>query len=271
MKISVLALFRDSEKIIYRTLGLLDNLERSTDAQFSFFFYENDSVDNTAKILEDWLSTKEGKLISEKLNYPKFGSVSSEERFSLMSYYRNKLAESVKPLDSDFTLILDSDVIIYNDLINDYMKYMTHNSVMLTSNTVVKSIDCKMGGSGPVYYDSLALTDIHGYSGMTWSSCPFYHASDRQKWEIGSPVLVKHAFGGAALIRSSILNIIDWSSTGYCEHWAFCDQAGLFGDIFVVPTIMCEVEASIDDIPQTHINSVIENQKRNYDFINFKH
>ena len=41
----------------------------------SVLFFENDSTDNTVGVVEDWCNKNEyGKLYSEKLNFPKFGS-----------------------------------------------------------------------------------------------------------------------------------------------------------------------------------------------------
>lgn len=272
MKISVLSLFRDSEKTIDRTLSQLSSLEKNTDANFSFYFYENDSIDNTLQILLNWAASRNARVVSEKLNYPRFGSVSSTQRFELMSYYRNKLFDTVRPIESDYTLLLDSDVIIYDNLINDYMKYFTNNVVMCTPNTVVNTIECKMGLSGPVYYDSLALIDSYGYPGMTWSSCPFYKKEDRDNWISGKPIKVKSAFAGAALIKTKILNEVNWTLYDpVCEHWAFCGKINRYGDIISIPSIVCNVESCIDDIPQSHIDAVISSQRRNYDFINSKH
>jgi Fe2+ or Zn2+ uptake regulation protein len=54
-KVSVFCLWRDSEKTIYKTLKQLENLESIEGFEFSYFFYENDSKDNTVKIIEEWL------------------------------------------------------------------------------------------------------------------------------------------------------------------------------------------------------------------------
>ena len=45
-KISVYALWRDSESHIHRTLNQLEDLEK-LGFDFEYFFYENDSKDNT--------------------------------------------------------------------------------------------------------------------------------------------------------------------------------------------------------------------------------
>lgn len=266
MKISVLSLFRDSEKTLKGTLDRLDAVAAATDAEFSFFFYENDSVDNTKEILEDW---GKATVISETLNAPRFTSVSTDDRFRLMGYYRNQLLKC--NIESDYSLLLDSDVIFDKDLVNQYLNICRDEVPMWTPNTVVETIPCKMGGEGPVYYDSLALRDMDGNSGMTWASNPFYRSIDRSLWDRGYPVQVKSAFGGAAFIRTEVLKKVNWSIGPFCEHWGFCAQVNEFGPIFVVPSIKCNVVCSIDNIPQEHIDSVIEHQRNKYDFLNPKH
>ena len=58
-KISVFSLWRDSESYIYRSLKQLESIEeQNQDIEFSYFFYENDSTDNTASILSSWISTR---------------------------------------------------------------------------------------------------------------------------------------------------------------------------------------------------------------------
>ena len=42
-RISVFSLFRDSEDYIDKTLSSLDLMEDITNAEFEYFFYENDS------------------------------------------------------------------------------------------------------------------------------------------------------------------------------------------------------------------------------------
>ena len=127
MKITIISIFRDSELTIHNCLKQLDELEKNTKASFEYFFYENDSKDKTKEILNKWMNNKEGKLICENINTPRFGSVVKKERFSLLAQYRNRLLKEGKPFDSDYALILDSDVLFPNNIIEQYLKYMRLN------------------------------------------------------------------------------------------------------------------------------------------------
>ena len=62
--IAVYSLWRDSEPHIHRTLSQLEDLE-ALDYDFEYYFYENDSKDNTASILIDWTVNREGTLLME--------------------------------------------------------------------------------------------------------------------------------------------------------------------------------------------------------------
>lgn len=264
MKISIMSLFRDSEKYISRFFDNLETIMFNTNAEFEFFFYENDSKDNTRNIIKNWMNNKEGIFIYEDINTPKFSSVSSIDRFKLMTYYRNKLLFECKPILSDYTLILDSDVILDIDIINKYMDYMDNDVAMLTSNTI-QNINCKMTNNGkPSYYDSIILYDSAGNHCMTWASNPFYRKSDRDLWDNNLPVEVNRAFAGAAFIKSKILNLVCWDTRGDVEHIIFCDMIRNYGKILCIPTIINNViidNHTINSIPDSHYQNVINFQK----------
>ena len=265
MKISVLSLFRDSERIIYDTLTRLESLEENTDADFEYFFYENDSTDKTLEILSNWIQDKKGRVISQELNAPKFGSVGSNVRVQLMAHYRNTLLDSVKPLNSDFTIVFDSDVIFEKDIIHKYLTYFTDDIAMLTPNTT-QNIKCKMCDCGKdSYYDSWALIDKSGNFCMTWSHNPFYDQPDRDDWEAGVPVQVYTAFGGIAIIKSEYLNQVNWAvNQGTCEHWGLCHNLNKHGKILAIPEIQASVYLSqsvIGGLNPDSVDNVIRGQK----------
>ena len=88
MKVSVLSMFRDSEEYLGGTLERLSSLEEQEPSiEFEYFFYENDSVDSTVSILEDWLSNRNGLVSSEQLNKAKFSQSTSVERQIDMTNY----------------------------------------------------------------------------------------------------------------------------------------------------------------------------------------
>mgnify|MGYP005830512741 CR=1 FL=1 len=264
MKITVISLFRDSEPDIHNCLSRLEDLERNTDAEFEYSFYENDSVDNTREILKKWIEGRDGFLTFEDLNAPKFSNTASDQRNYLMTDYRNKSLNAIKPIDSDFSIVFDSDVIFDENIVNLFFSYMEDDIAMVTPN-VLQNINCKMFDSQKKsYYDSYALIDKDMNNGMTWASNPFYRKEDRENWDNGKPVEVFSAFGGFIMLRSKILNKVQWYTEGHCEHWSLCSQVGKFGKILVIPRIITEVyhsRAIIDSISDENINRVVEFQK----------
>ena len=271
-KISVLSMFRDSESYLAEALHRLDALERDTETfSFEYFFYENDSTDSTVDTINKWIVKKEGRLLSEILNKPKFSQSTAVERQIDMTHYRNRMLDKAKPLDSTYTLLLDSDVIFNGSLINDYIQYFNNDVVMITPN-VSQNIKCKMfDETKDSYYDSFALVDNHNNHGLTWASNPFFHPEDREKWTSGIPVEVQSAFGGAPLIKSDVLNKIKWSTDGGCEHWNFCRDIRQYGKIVVAPKVKVKVELEnklINSLNSDHIFMVIEKQKQLFQLLN---
>ena len=226
MKITVFSLWRDSEPYIDKALSNIKALEANNkEVEFEYYFYENDSQDNTKDILESFLQNKKGRLVSDKLNAPKFGSTIEKERMRYMAKYRNKILYTAKPMDSDYCIIWDSDVEFEPDILNKFLKHKNEGG-MLCPN-IRQNVPCVMGsGDDTTYYDSLSLIDKYGIQCMGWASNPFYDEEDRAKYEKGLPIEVTSAFGGFALIKTQILNIkdVEWFSDGSLEHWGLCDR-----------------------------------------------
>ena len=226
MKITVFSLWRDSESYINKALSQVEALEANNkDVEFEYYFYENDSKDNTKSILEDFLKDRRGKVVSEVLNAPKFGSVVDGERMRSMARYRNKILNTAKPMDSDYCVVWDSDVEFEPDILNNFLKYKNEGA-MLCSN-IRQNVPCHMGsGDDTTYYDSLSLIDNYGIQCMGWASNPFYDEGDRAKYEQGLPIEVIAAFGGFVLIKTNVLNMqdVEWYSNGTLEHWGLCDR-----------------------------------------------
>jgi hypothetical protein len=266
MKVSVLSMFRDSEEYLGGTLERLSSLEeQESSIEFEYFFYENDSVDSTVSILEDWLSNRNGLVSSEQLNKTKFSQSTSVERQLDMTDYRNRMLSIARPLESDYSIILDSDVFFEKSIVSDYIPYFAEDVAMVTPN-VLQNIKCQMTDTArESYYDSFALIDRFGNNGMTWSSNPFFNSDDRNNWDTGKPIEVKSAFGGCPMIRSNILNEVSWSTDGGCEHWNFCRDVSSYGKILVAPLVIARVILSdtvINGIPPSHMRSVVEKQKQ---------
>jgi len=256
MKLTVISLFRDSEKFLNKMFSKLETIENEWDTEY--FFYENDSKDNTREVIQEWMEERRGQFIYEDINTPSFGHVTDKARMDLMVQYRNKILNAAKPLESDYTLLIDSDVEFSNRIVDDYLPFFKDGVVMCTPN-IKQNINCVMGEPQELsYYDSYALRDIKNNKGMLLSSNPFWEKKDRKLWKDKKPVKVNSAFGGVAMIKSEILNEVEWKTMGGCEHWMFCEKVRTYGDIIVIPTI----EAYTEVTPWTPDPRLIEIQRR---------
>ena len=250
MKLTVISLFRDSEKFLDRVFKKLEAIEKSYEVEY--FFYENDSKDNTRSLIKEWIKERKGQFIYEDINTPSFGHVTDKARMDLMVQYRNKILNAAKPLDSDYTLLIDSDVDFPNHIAKDYLPYfnnkvagMNNKNVVMCTPNIKQNINCVMGEPRELsYYDSFALKDTKNNKGMLLSSNPFWEKEDRTLWKNKNPVKVHSAFGGVAMIKSEVLNKVEWATMGGCEHWMFCEKVRDYGDIIVIPTIEVYTEVT---------------------------
>lgn len=271
--VNVYALWRDSEPHIKRTLKQLDDIVSyfKDSHDFYFYFYENDSKDNTLKILQEWCAKNNGKVLSETLNSPKFGSVSSNVRTAMLSYYRNQ-NKSMVDRESDLSLVFDSDLIFtYKDvesLFNSILKL--ESAVMVTSNCRQNIEDLTFGQSPDSFYDVYCFRDKRGNNGMYFSSAPFYDEEDLLEFMDENPVRVKSAFGGLAVVKSSYFDSIYWSSDFHSEHVNFCYELIELsrGIIYIDPNSKPFSEVDLSKINLDACKQIAENQRNNYGFGN---
>ena len=242
-KISVFSMWRDSESYIHRTLNQLEDIEKNNpEISFSYYFYENDSVDNTVQILKSWLSSRDGKLLSEKISFSKEGNVINDSRMIKMTYYRNRMIELGRLIKTDYSIIFDSDVIFEKDIVSKYLSKIDEETVMYTPY-ISQNIKCKVCTCGKdSYYDVAALYDQYNVRALIWSCNPFSNIFDRQSLFNDQPIEVKSSFGGFVFIKSHPLNFCNWRTNGDCEHILFCEEISKYGKIKLYPDIKVKVE-----------------------------
>ena len=259
MRICIFSLFRDSEEVLPQCLSSLELIEKNTDAEFEYYFYENDSKDNTVSILENWLKDRSGIFTSEILNVPKFGSTLDPQRMILMSKVRNKMLSLDIHKNSDYSIIFDSDVIFHGGIVNEFLSYKHLNFSMLTPN-IRQDVPCKMSlATNDSYYDSSILFDKQNINCMTWSDNPFYDKLDRENYANNKPIEVNRAFGSFAFLKTKYLKECNWNSQGESEHWSFCDQLKKLAPIYFIPSIRPQVH--IEQKKWPHEQRVIDHQK----------
>lgn len=231
-----------------------------------FYFYENDSFDNTHMLLRKFIGNHQGRLITESTTRVQHARSESFERIDNLSTCRNILL-SAKPFDTEnqWTIMIDSDIYFNRSresqpgsllkLLNKFNAYKQDYSV----DTVFIGCNGKHGApcdthgeSGCLqYYDTypLILRDGewgHHLSVTTDRTCNwFQHTKDRDDWEQNKPVRVNSAFGGMAFIRTDILNKhnVSYKPTTnndkriLSEHVYFCKQLREYGSIYIDPRL----------------------------------
>ena len=247
--IAVISLWRDSQSYIYTSLKQLTNQEEELGSDYSFFysFYENDSLDDTSKILRKWLDDRKGILLTEKRNDPKWESVPSISRTQAMAQYRNCCLFSLRNKSFDYLFIIDSDIYYNKYLFKSMIDLINNNKMygMLTSNTQQNVSDKFDKNKSTSYYDSWALKDLRGNQGLSFAYNPFIMNSDRKRWDNSLPISVASAFGGISLIRGDLLkeNKLIWNGDLGCEHWFFCERIREMKYLIVVhPLLFAEVK-----------------------------
>ena len=249
IKINVIALFRNSAAHISRTLDQLSNLTSIKGIEFSFFFFENDSRDNTKEILSNWCVLFGGTLVSENYNAPSFGSIASSVRCSLLAFYRNKIKRVAAQTPSDYTLVIDSDLEFSNkDFEELQIAIRCRDDIVATIGSCVQSNieDYTFGTGQPAYYDIFPFRDRFNDEGLYFSSTPFINADDAVNFSNGLPVEVLSGFGGMALYVSEIYNNeeVNYQGETHSEHLPLCAALSRFGKILAVPT--CKPITTID-------------------------
>lgn len=245
-KIAVFCIFRDSEKSLDGLFSQFKELEDSDLADFSYFFFENDSKDNTVNLLKTFLSSRKGKLESLKLNSPKFGSVESHERVKNLSIYRNRCKKLAEGEFFDYALLVDSDIKFGAEALKSNINALNSikRAVMMTCNVRQNLPDAVYGSSTDSFFDVFAIRDSIGNKGVYCTDCPLVMEADNLDWKMGRPVRVSSSFGGFVLIYYQVFEKVKWSSVGDCEHINFCHEVQRFGDIYINPN--CRVRTEID-------------------------
>lgn len=265
-KVSVFCLWRDSEKTISRTLKQLEDLESLVGFSFSYFFYENDSKDNTVAVLDEWLSSRSGELKSENLDMQKFGRTTDPKRMKFLCRCRNESKKLAGSNDSDYSLLIDSDIKFNKENFSRQLDTLENckDAVMVTANSRQNIEDLTFGCCADSYYDAYAFKDRHGNQGMYWSDCPSYKSDDQFNWKLGKPIITMSSFGGLAVIKSDVFNKVEWSADIHCDHVNMCYDISRFGNIYADPKSKIYVEVNLANLNLQSFANMAKSQNENY-------
>lgn len=266
--ITVMMMLRNNHAYLEWFLPTMETMEKLySGITFHYAFYENNSTDVTVRMLDKFVKAPVRKnraiLVSEKLDYApsRFNAADVYHRPKYLGKLRTQFLKSLRPLKTDWTWMLDTDIYFQTSILKDMFTCApaSENIVMVTCNTkqVAKRKDNQGFVSENHYYDSYALVDSEDR--MFYPMCRFPECKKcAEKWQqtkmipysANTSVLdVRSAYAGCVLIPSELLNnpIVEWRTTevcfgelAMCEHVFFCDTlrfASGGGRVVVLPQV----------------------------------
>ena len=214
-----------------------------------------------------------GKLVSENLNLPRYGSVVDVNRFTLLAKYRNKIRKILlSESEADLVLLLDTDISFNLQDIEYLIKASSHPDVVMSvANTRQDIPDLMMNKTKDSFYDVLPVRDLYNNSGLYFTDCPLLMNRDRKLWENNENVTVNSAFSGVSIVKKTGLYHSEWSTTGYVEHINFCSDIRKSGTIVMVPNSKPKVSLDLSSLPIKDFQDSADQQKQIYQYLNAKY
>jgi len=144
--ITVVFIIKNGENYINYLDQHFEEIEKKNQTKycFEYFIYENNSKDNTKTAIEHFYkrTNRKGKYLLEDIDNNKDLGGILKERGEYMSFLRNKLKTFHGFLLSDYTLLLDADVVFSNDTITNMINtFDTFSYVIGASETNSKTVE----------------------------------------------------------------------------------------------------------------------------------
>lgn len=212
-KVAVVSLARNCEKNLQKSIDTIKKLESK---EFSFFIYENNSVDRTKKILEN----NKNDQISISLNTDEtlYLTNRSRERTINLASYRNICLEWVEQNCSNFNYVivldLDADQGFSIDGIYNSISWL--NKIEQSAGMGSYSLMSK--NNKLFHYDTFA---VRFNDWLESSEFPSYFEKEFTKYhpDIGSsPIQFYSCFGGLCIYKIQCFIDSNYDGSMGCEH-----------------------------------------------------
>ena len=244
------------------------------ECSFHYYFYENDSTDDTVSILREWqvAHPERTTIMSETVPCASHGSTTGRDydRIARMTTIRNRFLNKYRTelvSNYDYVWFLDSSIFTCAEDIAEMLKIIEgdRDIAMVTCNTletiennkeVAELYDAPPPSVVPFittnhYYDTYAFLSIDNrsyYPNCTSPDCKYQRCRELQVRERGmAPIEVRSAWGGSVIIDAEVLKpkAVRWSTFAWsdslapCEHIYFCDMIRAFWGrkIVIAPNI----------------------------------
>jgi glycosyltransferase involved in cell wall biosynthesis len=218
---------RDIEKFLKNTIKKLEMISQLFE-KYQIIIYENDSKDNTLKILKKWKNNNKNiEIISEK-------NVKGL-RTQRLAHGRNIILKRALKLNYDYLIVIDLD---------DVNQDLTKESILSSLNN--KEDWAVMCANQKKYYDVYALRTYDDWMPFDCWHCmkvkrdrEFCINSRNKNLPKDSLINVKSCFGGLAIYKMKYINKCVYyggeGNTEICEHVAFnqCINKYYNGKIYI--------------------------------------
>lgn len=253
--IAVTCLVRNNAEWLHYAVQKFKEMEEFYDTKFTYYFFENDSTDDTVYIIQHFISQagrneRGSKIFSETMpSYKNLGV--NFERTDRLASLRNRLKKLITPLQQDWVLMVDTEIFFHVDTLHKlFMVEPAKNNIAMVcpyateiyTGKMIKKQNPNANANIPDsqiftsnhYYDTFAFVDDNGKN--YWPNCNFAACNKCNK---NQPNLIpKHqnivdvdsAYGGFCIIQTMHYNhpAILWKSIDLfgkfatCEHILFC-------------------------------------------------
>lgn len=226
-------LIRNNEDYLPKFFKMMVALENAYQVNFNYLFVENGSVDSSVDLIRDFISTREADVVT--LGNTLY--LDSLPRVKKMAYLRN-CAKRYSLRESDWTILIDSDIYFEVDILSKFFKYeLTKNQIgMICAYGVEVVPDKNSDGwlTNHHYYDTYAFVSSNKelfWPNCIFSSCKKCKSTNDIKVQPINLLDVESAFGGFALIKTDIFKneavgygVFDLNGMLSCEHIGFCQN-----------------------------------------------
>lgn len=269
-KLAVILYLRNAERYVTEFLiPYLTTLEQTYSCTFCYYIFENDSTDNTATVLKEFMRSRNGKLVSKTLHLNNVNGNISKSRIERITMIRNMLLNEIRQeiIKTDWCLFIDDNIYPDEEALSRIMdkKPALHNIGMITCNSlelmkndgttnIPKEVTCITENH---YYDTFAYIDIHNnsyyprcvHSECTRNLCKEARTNDNTfNCQRSNMIDVRSAWGGFVLIASKVFEheAVQWktfsiNNQSVCEHIYLCDMIKAFTQkrIVLLEDVVC--------------------------------
>uniref|UniRef100_A0A6C0F5T2 Glycosyltransferase 2-like domain-containing protein n=1 Tax=viral metagenome TaxID=1070528 RepID=A0A6C0F5T2_9ZZZZ len=210
---------RDNSDTLLDTFKCFEECEKAG-FEFTYYIYENDSVDETAKIVTNFMKNKKGIFKSDKLNTKKFNHVTSKDRIKNMVLYRNNCKNLCNNFNK-YAIVIDTNITFSIETLLKIKNVLDDDEYNVCG--------CAYGiDENNKYYDVYAFKSLRNKKNIDYST--------------GSFINVNSAFGGICIIRSYAYHKCHYGipmNNEDNEHVFLCHELQKYGNIIIVKQALC--------------------------------